>query len=76
MEVLTYKPYEVQYLHFFVPETLGDRSCVFFGLLSPQDLDAKQQARAEVVAKELKDFEQRMTPQERSFPVFFWRLVR
>eukprot|EP00434_Breviolum_minutum_P027457 symbB.v1.2.024275.t1/scaffold2284.1/size83445/3 len=28
------------------------------------DLDAKQQARAEVVAKELKDFEQRMTPQE------------
>lgn len=29
------------------------------------DLDAKQQARAEVVAKELKDFEQRMTPQER-----------
>lgn len=29
------------------------------------DLDAKQQARAEVVAKELKDFEQRMTQQER-----------
>ena len=40
--------------------------------MSPQDLDAKQQARAEVVAKELKDFEQRMTPQERAFPVFFW----
>ena len=51
-----------------LPETFGERSCVFFGLLSPQDLDAKQQARAEVVAKELKDFEQRMTPQERAFP--------
>ena len=37
----------------------------------PQDLDAKQQARAEVVAKELKDFEQRMTQQERAFPVFW-----